>query len=323
MKSWIRCLLLSIAVFTPLALRSACGQDVLDGIAAVVNNDVITFHQVRELVAAKEKAAHQQYQGEALAEKIKEIRLQAVNDLIDRQLIIDEFRNMEKKGAKIPDHIIDEHIDTIIREDFGGDRAAFIRTLAAEGYTIDRFREQEMDKIIVQAMRGQLVKTSSVIPEPKILEIYKQNIEQYTSEEQMKLRMLVIRKGDGEDRRKMVDEIRQKIVGGAAFEDLARMYSEDNSTQEAGGDWGWINRRTLNESLTKVAFSLKPGEVSKVVELNGSYYLLFCEAHKPAVTKSFAEVRKDIESNLIQEERQKAQELWLAKLRSKAYIKIY
>ena len=68
--------------------------------------------------------------------------------------------------------------------------------------------------------------------------------------------------------------------------------------QEAAGDRGWIDRKKLNESLTKVAFSLKSGEVSQVVELGGSYYLLYCEARKAASTKSLKEVHEEIEKAL-------------------------
>jgi parvulin-like peptidyl-prolyl isomerase len=100
------------------------------------------------------------------------------------------------------------------------------------------------------------------------------------------------------------------------------MYSED-STQEASGDWGWIDRKKLNESLTKVAFALKPGEMSQVIELGGSYYLLFCEAKKQATSKPLKEVRGDIEKALLQTERQKQQQDWLQKLRRKAFIKLY
>ncbi len=315
-----------IAVLSALAalsttLPDARGQDVLEGIAAVVNQDVVTFSQVRMLVAAKEKAAHEHLQGAALADQIKEIRLQAVNDLIDRQLILQEFGRMKEKGARIPDHVVDDRVDTIIREQFNGDRPAFIRTLTAEGYTLEKFRQEQLDSIIVQAMRGQIVKTSSVVPEPKIDEIYHQNIAQYTSEEQIHLRSIVVQQGG--DSRKVVDEIRQKVVGGASFQDLARLYSEDGSNKESGGDMGWINRRYLTESLSKVAFSLKPGEVSKVVELSGNYYLLFCEARKSQVVKPLSQVREDIEKNILQTERQKAQQEWIAKLRKKAYIKIY
>ncbi|HEX8313184.1 MAG TPA: peptidyl-prolyl cis-trans isomerase [Chthoniobacteraceae bacterium] len=299
---------------------SVVAQEVLDGIAAVVNDAVITFSQVRELVGAQEKAARETLKGEELVEKVKEIRLRAINDLIDRELILQEFKS---KGFTIPDHFLEERISTIIREEFGGDRSAFVRTLAAQGYTLERFRQLEREKMIVQAMRSQNVKSDVLVPEPKVVAYYQKNTAAYSEEEQIKLRMITIRKSEGSDsRRKMMEEIRQKIVEGAEFQDLARMYSED-STQEAGGDWGWITRKTLNEELTKIAFSLKAGEVSKIIELGNSYYLLQVEAKKNATTKPLTEVRAEIEKKLIQEERQRTMQEWTAKLRKKAYIKLY
>jgi peptidyl-prolyl cis-trans isomerase SurA len=297
----------------------AQGQEVLDGIAAVVGNDVITFSQVRELVAAKEISAKQTYRGEELVQKVKEIRTAAINDLIDRQVILAEFKS---RNLQIPDYFIDERINTIIREEFGGDRAAFVRTLAAQGFTLERFRQLEKDKTIVIEMRRAAIKGNVNISDAQIAEYYKQHLEEYGSAEQLKLRTITIRRNNENNaRRKMVDEIREKIMGGAEFGDLARMYSEDDK-QEAYGDWGWIDKRTLNESLSKAAFALKAGEMSKVIELGGSYYLLYAEAKKPATVKPLKDVRDEIEKTLIQTERQKMQADWISKLRKKYYIKM-
>jgi peptidyl-prolyl cis-trans isomerase SurA len=304
-----------------IALPTIKAQEVLDGIAAVVNDDVITFSQVRELIGPIEKAAREQLKGEELVAKIKEIRLKAINDLIDRQLILQEFR---KNKFNIPDHYIEERIGTVVREEFGGDRAAFVRTLQAQGYTLDKFKQLETEKMIVQAMRGQNVKNDVIVPESKITEYYQQNRAEYALDDQIKLRMIALRKADNgsDSRRAMIDEIRAKILEGAEFADLARMYSDD-STQDLGGDWGWINRKTLNESLAKIAFGMKAGQVSPVIDLGNSYYLLYVEAKKNAAVKPLAEVRDDIQSKLIQQERQKRQEQWIEKLRKKAYIKIF
>ncbi|HEV7403177.1 MAG TPA: peptidyl-prolyl cis-trans isomerase, partial [Chthoniobacteraceae bacterium] len=240
-----------------------------------------------------------------------------------------EFKKLETKDhAAIPPHIIDEHVETIVREQFGNDRQAFIRTLAASGLTQDKFREMERDKIIIQAMRAQALKgtkDSSIVAEPRIKEYYEKNKETYTSEEQMHLLMLSLRKsvGDANPRRKMMEEIREKVIAGAAFADLARMYDEGSSDQASRGDWGWISKRTLNETLTKEAFKLKPGQVSQIIDANGNYYLLYCEAKKAEISKPLKEVHDEIEKKLMQEDRQKLQQQWLAKLRSKAYIKIF
>jgi peptidyl-prolyl cis-trans isomerase SurA len=318
-RSFAHCLSLAFASVA-LLVSSARGQEVLNGIAAVVNNEVVTFGEVRELVGPKELRARETLKGEELVEKIKEIRLAAINDLIDRSLILQEFKS---KGFTIPEYLIDERIQEIMRESFGGDRQAFLRTLAAQGFTLERFREFQRDTVIVQEMRRQATKGVTTISDTKVQEYYQQHREDYSSKEEIKLRMIVIRGGaENTSKKKMIEEIREKIVGGAEFGDLARMYTED-STQESYGDVGWIDRKHFNEELTKVAFSLKPGEMSQVIELGGSYYLLFCEAKKQASVKPLKEVRPEIEKALLQAERQKQQQDWLFKLRKKAYIKLY
>lgn len=301
-----------------LTLRA---QEVLDGIAATVNDDVVTFSQVRDLVGPVEKAAREQFKGAELVEKIKEIRLKAINDLIDRQLILQEFK---KQKFNIPPHFIEDRIATIVRDEFGGDRSAFIRTLAAQGFTLEKFKQMETEKMIVQAMRGQNAKADATVPASKIAAFYEAHRAEFTSEEQIKLRMISIKKREGETDggRKMIEEIREKIVAGAEFQDLARMYSED-PTQDNGGDWGWINRKTLAEDLAKIAFPMKPGQVSQIIELGNSYFLLTVEGKKNAETKPLSAVRGDIEKKLLQEQRQAAQTEWTAKLRKKAFIKIF
>lgn len=308
-----------------IALISLAGtslaQEVLDGVAAVVNGDVVTFSQVRELVGAREKSLRDTYQGQDLVNKVKEVRLAALNDLIDRQLIIQEFK---KNKLTIPEYIVDDQIQTIIRTEFGGDRNAFHRTLEAQGYTLARFKEIETEKIIVQAMRQKFVKVNTVVPPKMVDEAYGHDREAFSTPEQLKLRMIVLKKdsGDPESKKKMAEEIRSKIKAGGEFEKLAQMYSEDSS-QESGGDWGWIDRHTLNEQLSKAAFALKPGQVSNVLEVGDNFYLLFVEAKKNAAVKPLEEVRPEIEKKLLQAERTKAQQKWMESLRKKAFIKTF
>lgn len=302
-------------------------EEVLNGIAAVVNGEIITFSQVRELVGARERSAAEVYQGEELQRRIKEMRQGAVKDLVDRALILQEFR---KKEFNIPSYIIDDSINRIIRQEFGGDRTAFVKTLQAQGYTMARFREVEKDKITVQAMRQAKTSDNIIVSPVKIREYYNKNSASYTTPEQVKLRMIVLKEGSSNGdapsdssagKKQMAAELREKLAGGAEFDRLAQMYSED-STSDMGGDWGWIERKTLNEDLAKVAFSLKPGEISTVTQLDNGYYILMVEARKPAVTKPLSEVQPEIVQALIQEEKLKGQERWLKSLREKAYIKI-
>ena len=324
-------LLLFITAFSLFLARisvAAEQAEVLDGVAAIVNRDVITISQVRELIGSRERSLREVYSGSNLTDKVKEMRLAALKDLVDRQLIIQEFRKMQEKGANIPDYVVDDRIQTIIREEFGGDRPAFVRTLQAQGYTVTRFKEIEKEKIVVQAMRQAKINEDFVISPNQIQAFYDKNKAAYALPEQIKLRMLVLREGAGtdvpgsENKAQIADEIRQKLVAGAEFPRMAEMYSEDEGTRDSGGDWGWVERNTLNEQLSSVAFALRPGQVSPVVKLAGSYYILLVEAKKNASIKPMSDVRDEIEKNLIQQERMKTQQRWLDTLRAKAYIKI-
>ena len=326
----MRLLLFITALSLLLARIPAAAEqaEVLDGVAAIVNRDVITISQVRELIGSRERSLREVYSGSNLADKVKEMRLAALKDLVDRQLIIQEFRKMQEKGANIPEYVVDDRVQTIIREEFGNDRAAFVRTLQAQGYTVTRFKEIEKEKIVVQAMRQAKVNEDFVISPNQIQAFYNKNKAGYALPEQVKLRMIVLREGagtdvpGGENKAQTADEIRQKLVAGAEFPRMAEMYSEDEGTRDSGGDWGWVERNTLNEQLSSVAFALRPGQVSPVVKLAGSYYILLVEAKKNASVKPMSDVRDEIEKNLIQQERMKTQQRWIDSLRAKAYIKI-
>jgi peptidyl-prolyl cis-trans isomerase SurA len=311
--------------FSPIccAAYAAGDPEVVDGVAAVVNGEVITYSQVRGVVAPREKLLSAQFSGEELIKKVKEARAAALQDLIDRQLILQAFR---KENYQIPDHFVEERMHDIIRTDFGGDRNTFIKTLEAQNFTMGEFKKMELEKMIVQAMRGKNVKLQMIASPAKVEEYYKAHRDEFTSKAQIKLRLIMIPShasdGNAAAQKAMADEIFGKLVNGAEFERMAQLYSED-STREHGGDWGWVERKTLAAPLEKVAFSIERGKISNIVEFGGNYYILKVEDKHGGDTKSLADARPDIEKKLIQQEAQNLQERWLTSLRSKAYIKTF
>jgi peptidyl-prolyl cis-trans isomerase SurA len=296
---------------------------VVDGIPAVVNGEVITYSQVRALSAPQERMLRQQLTGEELAKKLTELRELAVKDLIDRRLVIQAFK---KESFEIPDHLVDMRVQEIIRESFGGDRNTFVKTLEAQNFTLGEFKQKEMEKIIVGAMKGHNVKTNSVVSPTKIEEYYRKHRDEFTSKEQIKLRMIMISghkdTANAPAQKELAEEVLGKLASGAEFEQMAQMYSED-STKDNGGDWGWIERKTLAEPLEKFAFNMPVARISNIVDYAGNYYILKVEDKHGGTTKSLNEVRADIEKKLVQEEAQQIQERWLASLRQKAYIKTF
>jgi peptidyl-prolyl cis-trans isomerase SurA len=315
-------LLIAIS-FIPPYIRAAEPQ-VIDGVAAVVNGDVITFSQVEELSGPQERTLREQYTGEDLIDKIKEARLSALNDLIDRQLIVQEFK---KKEYTMPEYVVDDQIQNIIKEEFGGDRQAFLRTLNAQGYSLTKFREMQRDKVIVGAMRQNNVKGNFEATPQEVQAYYEANKQEFVTPEQIKLRMIVLNAdpldtNSADSMSKTAGEIRDKIKAGADFATMAKTYSMDG-TAASGGDWGYVDRKTLNQQLTDVAFALSPGQVSDVVRIGDSFYILYCEEKKNSGVIPLTEVQSGIEKKLEQVQRQKATQRWIDSLREKAFIKIY
>ncbi len=319
--------LLAIGAFAQMPIFTVTAAEreatVVDGIAAVVNGEVITYSQVRALSAPQERMLRQQYTGQELASKLTELRELAVKDLIDRRLVIQAFK---KESFEIPDHLVDMRIQEIIRESFGGDRNTFVKTLEAQNFTLGEFKQKEMEKIIVGAMKGHNVKTNSVVSPTKIEEYYRKHRDEFTSKEQIKLRMIMISghkdTANAPAQKELAEEVLGKLASGAEFEQMAQMYSED-STKDNGGDWGWIERKTLAEPLEKFAFNMPVARISNIIDYAGNYYILKVEDKHGGTTKSLNEVRADIEKKLVQEEAQQIQERWLASLRQKAYIKTF
>jgi peptidyl-prolyl cis-trans isomerase SurA len=313
-----------------LAVWPFCGAafaeqeaQVVDGIAAVVNGEVITYSQVRELSAPRARLLRSQLTGKDLEKKLIELRELALKDLIDRRLIIQAFK---KESYQIPDHIVDQRVHDIIRESFGGDRNTFVKTLEAQNYSLGEFKEKELERIMVQAMRSHNVKTNSIISPTKIEDYYRKHHEEFTSKEQIKVRMIMIPgqkdTASAPAQKALAEEVLGKLAGGAEFDRTAQVYSED-STKDNGGDWGWIERNTLAAPLEKFAFNMPIGRISNIIDYAGNYYIIKVEDKHGGTTRSLAEARDDIEKKLLQEEAQGIQERWIAGLRAKAYIKTF
>src|SRR5437868_13432266 len=288
--------LLAMAGLAGLPIFSAAFAEepqVVDGIAAIVNGEVITYSQVRALSAPREKLLRSQLTGKDLESKLLELRQLALRDLVDRRLVIQAFK---KESYQIPDHFVDQRMQEIIRESFGGDRNTFVKTLEAQNYTLGEFKQKGMERMIVAAMRSHNVKTNSIVSPIKIEDYYRKHHEEFTTKEQIKLRMIMI-SGQKDTastpaQKTLAEEVLGRLASCAEFDRTAQVYSED-STRDNGGDWGWIERNTLAAALEKVAFNMPVGRISNIIEYAGNYYILKVEDKHGGTTRSLSEARSE------------------------------
>lgn len=144
-----------------------------------------------------------------------------------------------------------------------------------------------------------------VSPE-EIKRYYDSRKEQFLTPRQVRAREILIKLGSQEtpeqveEKRKRAETILEKAKKTKDFASVVRQYSESNSAPN-GGDVGWIQKGSIEESLEKVLFSLKPGEVSGVVRGSLGFFILKAEEVKEEKQKSLEEVREQIRQTLIKE----------------------
>ncbi len=126
--------------------RITSNADVL----ARVNDVAINIDQVNSVVGKKENEIRQKFTGEERDRQIAEARKQALTDLINRELILQEF---EQRGLFIDQKIFDDRISEIAKNEFGGDKAALRAAVEKQGFSWEQFMKWEREKIIIAAMR--------------------------------------------------------------------------------------------------------------------------------------------------------------------------
>lgn len=78
------------------------------------------------------------------------------------------------------------------------------------------------------------------------------------------------------------DSLLTALRAGAEFAATARAFSADSATRDSGGTLGWFRRGTMVKAFEAVAFRLRPGELSGVVETSFGFHIIQVERVQPA-----------------------------------------
>ena len=292
----------------------------INGISAVVHNKVITRGEVESdvLLLADEYRRLYGRQPEVYNQKIEAAFKDSLNRSLEFQLMLRDF---ESAGYNMPESVIDE----VVQEEMKpfGDRAKLTQTLQARGITYEKWRQQVRERFLVRQLRLKNVYSETIISPYKIETYYNQHKDDYKVEEQVKLRMITLNKTSDEEAAaaaELAKEIISKLKAGAAFSEMASIYSQ-GAQRNQGGDWGWADRTVLRKELADVAFGLKPGELSEVIETPQALFIMLVEDKRTGHNKPIAEVREQIEETLLKLERDRLHAKYIEKLKQKTFVR--
>ena len=252
----------------------------IDGVAAVVDNEVVLQSEVDEQLYL----FLQQSQGRPDSLQVQQLRKDILDKLIDDRVIVSEAKrqNLTASEAEIEKQVSEAIADT--KKRLGSDEA-FLSELRREGLSEEdlrkRYREEVQKQLLANALlRRQLGK----------LEITPAEAEKYFNENKDKfprrpaaIKAQVIQvpiEPDSLERaavRKRANDALARIKKGEPFSRLAQTLSEDPGTAQSGGDLGWFKRGSLDSTFELAAFKVPVGQVSGVVSTPFGYHLIKVE----------------------------------------------
>lgn len=309
---------LATAVSDSLSLRFA------NGIVAVAEEKIITVADVMREVAPLLPAIQREARNEReYNERVEQLYDDAIQELIDRVLIIKEFRKDEKRH--IPMSFIDNAIADELAGRFEGDRSKFLAYLRSQGKTMQDYRRDKEEEIIYHYMQGQQRRSQSIVSPVKIETFYNENKDRFYQEDRVHLRLIQLSPTEGESEDMLLaqaNRVLERVRNGEKFEDLAREYSRD-ARRSRGGDWGWLQRSDFRQEFSEVAFKLEKGQASDPLVLPEGVFILYAEDRKYAGIQPIDEVRDLIERMLLQQMARESHDRWLERLRRNGYVKYY
>jgi len=175
----------------------------------------------------------------------------------------------------------------------------------------DEFRKQ----LLLQKIISSALKDTNPVTIEEIKRYFDTHQEEFRHGEMVKLRQIIT------STREEAANVLHLLKQGQNWEELAKKYSIAPEA-EKGGMIGWISRGVLEESMEKVAFSIKVGEPSSVIKTPYGFHIFEVLERQPEGERSLPEAMAEIESKLSQSKRDALYQDWLQGLKQKTAVKV-
>lgn len=290
----------------------------LPAVIARVNGQEVKKEDFDRIIRTMEQRAGQPIP----PDRRDEIMRGAVDQLVVYTLLSQESRN---RGIKVEETEIDAKMAELKKQFPTQD--AFDKALKERGMTLDSLRrDARVDLSVTKLMEAE----TGALPGPSDLEakdFYDKNPERFQQKESARASHILVRvdeKADAAAKKKAraeIDSVLKQVKAGGDFAKLAQEHSQDGSASQ-GGDLNYFDKGQMVPAFDKVAFELKPGQVSDVVTTQFGYHIIKVVDHKPGRTVPFEESSQQIKQFLGDQKKQQHSDAFIAGLKKKSKIEV-
>lgn len=302
-----------------LAVLSAAApgqRELVDRVAAVVNDDIITLSEVQ--AAAKPYASPDD--GE---ERKKMLYADILDQLINERLLGQQIKEAQ---IDVTDDEVERAMQDILRQNKITEEE-LKQAVEARGMSVGEYKVDLKSQLIRLKLIDLKVRSRVVVPESDIRAEYDNRNRGQSKDEMVTISHLFFRWGESPDPAEKARVMaraaaaRQRIVKGEDFAAVAKEISE-GPTAAQGGSLGELARKGLLPELDKALMSIEPGEMSPPVETANGVHVVLLEGRRFKEGTPYAEMRDRIYQDLYQRRVEEQMKLWLEELRASSAVDV-
>jgi len=306
----------------PAAVNIPSGT-VVNAIVAIVNDEIITLHEVNRESQPLIREAEKKSPIDAAVRT--QIRRAALEHLIEKRLLDQKIKEL---NIKVSDEEIKQAIDDVKRQNNMASQEVLVSALASQGLTFEQYRKQLQEQIEKLKLVSLEVRAKIQVGDTEVREYYEANRAKYTEEETFRARHIFFKtseKAPAEDIKRTMNTalmVLAEAKSGKNFEELAKSYSEDPAARKDGGALGAFKKGDMMPELEAAIVTMKPGEVSELVYTPAGFHIIKLEDRASGKMKPFESVKAEIEDTLYRKKSEERFGQWAKELRAKASIEM-
>lgn len=296
---------------------------VIDRIAAVVNDEVVTLSEIDEAEYFLTNKMTDKENNQTQKER-KVIKKQLLERFIERKLQLQEAEKLNITATK-------ENVNDAIQEI--KDRNNVLNdeelqeALKLQGMTLDDLRRQITERIKIAKLINRKVRARVHITEEEIRDYYQKHIVEYRLQEEVHARHILLQVQEGssaekiEEIRSRMEKIAAELANGADFAETAKKYSEAPDAVN-GGDLGYFKKGQMIPEIDRIVFALQAGERSAVVRTPIGFHVFEVLDRKEHSIDNDPDLRKEIEDKIGEKKTDERMKEFLKELKERAFISI-
>lgn len=254
------------------------------------------------------------------------IKSNLLERLVFTELLLEKGTEADKKKAQ-------EETDKYIakyKDQMGA--TVFEAQVKSTGMTMDTFQKRAFEQNVCEIVLDREVKPSITVTDADVKKFYDDHPKDFEQPEQVRAAHVLISTLDKDtqqplppakkaEKEKLAKDIKARAEKGEDFAKLAKEFSEDPGSKDKGGEYTFPRGQMVPE-FEAAAFSMKPGQISDLVETRYGYHIIKTLEKIPGGKVELSKVEKKIKDYLTGQEFQKKLPVYFDKLKKEADVQL-